>query len=158
MNFMPAGVEGSTLHLPIGDIQLTREMAGEVEGHDVLIAGARPEDFEDAGVLDDARKAEGLSFTAHLDVLEWLGSEQYAYFPFESPEKVRRPLEELATDLDSEQMRSQLVVNLDTDSRIAEGQDANLWLEPSRIHLFDPESGDNLTHGRGVEARTLAPA
>ena len=158
MNFMPASVNGSTLHLPIGDIQLTREMASEVEGRDVLIAGARPEDFEDAGVLDDAHKAEGLSFTAHVDVLEWLGSEQLAYVPFESPEAVRRPIEELATELDSEQIRTQLVVNLDTDSRIAEGRDADLWLDPSRMHLFDPESGDNLTHGRGVDARTLAPA
>jgi multiple sugar transport system ATP-binding protein len=32
MNFMPAAVEGATLHLPIGDIKLTREMADEVQG------------------------------------------------------------------------------------------------------------------------------
>jgi hypothetical protein len=67
MNFMPAAVEGATLHLPIGDIKLTREMADEVQGHDILIAGARPEHFEDASMLDDARKAEGLTFEAHVD-------------------------------------------------------------------------------------------
>ena len=158
MNFMPAGVEGATLHLPIGDIKLTREMADEVQGHDILIAGARPEHFEDASMLDDARKAEGLTFEAHVDVIEWLGSEQYAYIPFEAPEEVRAPLQELASDLDMEQVRTQLVVNLDAESRVTEGENATLWLDPSRMHLFDPASGANLTHGRGTEARTLASA
>jgi multiple sugar transport system ATP-binding protein len=158
MNFMPAGVEDSTLHLPIGDIELTRELVEEVKGHDILIAGVRPEHFEDASMLDDARKAQGLTFEAHVDVIEWLGSEQYAYIPFEAPEEVRAPLQELAADLDMEQLRTQLVVNLDAESRVSEGQNATLWLDPSRMHLFDPASGENLTHGRGTEARTLASA
>jgi multiple sugar transport system ATP-binding protein len=158
MNFMPAGVEGSTLHLPIGDIELTHDVAENVRDRDLLIAGVRPEHFEDASMLDDARKAKGLSFGAHVDVIEWLGSEQYAYIPFEAPDEVRRPLEELATELDSEQIRTQLVVNLDAESRVSEGQEADLWLDPSRMHLFDPSSGENLTHGHGAEARTAAPA
>ena len=158
MNFLPARVEGSRLHLPIGDIELTPELAETVEGRDILIAGVRPEHFEDAAMLDDARKAQGLTFKAHVDVIEWLGSEQYAYIPFEAPEEVRKPLDELATELDSEQIRTQLVVTLDAESRISEGEDADLWLDPSRMHLFDPASGENLTHGRGTEARTLATA
>jgi multiple sugar transport system ATP-binding protein len=158
MNFMPATVSGTTLELPIGSMEITRDMAGQVEGHDVLIAGVRPEHFEDASLLDDDRKRQGLIFTDRIDVIEWLGSEQYAYIPFEAPDQVRRPLEDLATELDSEQIRTQLVVTLDAESRVAEGQDAELWLDPSRMHLFDPESGANLTHGRGVDARTLASA
>jgi multiple sugar transport system ATP-binding protein len=158
MNFMPAGVEGATLHLPIGDIKLSREMADEVQGHDILIAGARPEHFEDATLLDDARRSQGLTFEAHVDVIEWLGAEQYAYIPFEAPEEVRAPLAELATELDMEQIRTQLVVILDADSQVSEGENASLWLDPSRMHLFDPASGENLTHGRGTEARTLATA
>jgi multiple sugar transport system ATP-binding protein len=109
-------------------------------------------------MLDDARKAQGLTFEAHVDVIEWLGSEQYAYIPFEAPEEVRAPLQELAADLDMEQLRTQLVVNLDAESRVSEGQNATLWLDPSRMHLFDPASGENLTHGRGTEARSLASA
>jgi multiple sugar transport system ATP-binding protein len=158
MNFMPARVENSTLSLPIGDIELTRELAEDVKGRDILIAGVRPEHFEDASMLGDARKSEGLAFKAHVDVIEWLGSEQYAYIPFEAPEEVRRPLNELASELDSEQIRTQLVVTLDAESRVSEGEDADLWLDPSRMHLFDPASGENLTHGRGTETRTLATA
>jgi multiple sugar transport system ATP-binding protein len=152
MNFLPAGVEGSTLHLPIGDITLRPEVAARAQGHDILLAGVRPDHFEDASMLDDARKAAGLPFTAHVDVIEWLGSEQFAYIPFEAPPEVHLPLEVLANELDSEQTRTQLVVQLDADSPVTEGEDADLWLDPTRMQLFDPASGANLTHGHGAEA------
>jgi multiple sugar transport system ATP-binding protein len=158
MNFMPASVEGSTVHLPIGTIKVTGEVASSLEGHDILIAGVRPEHFDDAALLDEERKAEGLIFKAQVDVIEWLGSEQYAYIPFEAPPEVREPLAELANELDSEQIRTQLVVTLDPESRIEEGQDAELWLDPSRMHLFDPATGDNLTHGSGTAAVEVSDA
>ena len=158
MNFMPATVDGGKLSLPVGDIDLTQEFVEQVQGHDILIAGIRPEHFEDASLLDDTRKGEGLLFTAQIDVIEWLGSEQYAYIPFEAPDEVKQPLAELATELDSEQIRTQLVVTLDAESRVKPGADAQLWLDPSRMHLFDPESGDNLTHGRGVDSPSLTSA
>jgi multiple sugar transport system ATP-binding protein len=158
MNFLPATVEASKLSLPIGDIELAPDLAATTAGHDVLIAGVRPEHFEDAATLDDERKQHGLLFHAEIDVVEWLGSEQYAYVPFEAPEQVRRALAELATELDLEQMRTQLVITLDADTRIIEGSEAELWLDPTRMHVFDPESGENLTHGRGVDARPLALA
>ena len=94
------------------------------ERGEILIAGVRPEHFEDAHLLDDSRRAGGLVFAAHIDVIEWLGSEQYAYIPFEAPEEVRRPLEELATELDSEQIRTQLVVSLAAESRVRQGVSA----------------------------------
>jgi multiple sugar transport system ATP-binding protein len=158
MNFMPASVEDSTLKLPIGDIHLSQKVLEEVAGRDILIAGIRPEHFEDARLLDDARRAEGLSFTDTVDVIEWLGSEQYAYIPFEAPPEVREPLAELANELDSEQIRTQMVVTLDPESRVTEGSEAELWLDPTRMHLFDPATGENLTHGHGVGTRTLADA
>jgi multiple sugar transport system ATP-binding protein len=158
MNFLPASVDGTTLVLPVGKMTITRAMAEQIEGHDLLIAGIRPEHFEDAKLLDEDRRREGIVFRDQVDVIEWLGSEQYAYIPFEAPDEVRQPLAELATELDSEQIRTQLVVTLDAESRIGEHEEAELWLDPSRMHLFDPTSGENLTHGRGVDARTLAPA
>jgi multiple sugar transport system ATP-binding protein len=158
MNFMPAKVEGSKVELPIGTIEVTGEVAKNLEGHDILIAGVRPEHFEDAAVLDEARKAEGMVFKAEVDVIEWLGSEQYAYIPFESPPEVREPLADLANELDSEQIRTQLVVTLDPESKVEEGHEAELWLDPSRMHLFDPATGDNLTHGSGTAAKDVSEA
>jgi multiple sugar transport system ATP-binding protein len=158
MNFMPASVEGSTVKLPIGQIDVTADVAKSLEGHEILIAGVRPEHFEDAALLDDARKAQGLLFKDNVDVIEWLGSEQYAYIPFEAPPEVREPLAELASELDSEQIRTQLVVTLDPESRVKEGEEAELWLDPTRMHLFDPATGENLTHGRGTAPADVSEA
>ena len=158
MNFMPAAADGSRLRLPIGDVELTPDAATLIAGHDVLIAGVRPEHIEDAATLDDERKRHGLVFRAKLDVIEWLGSEQLAYVPFDAPEQVRRVLDELANELDSERMRTQLVVTLNPETRLSEGQEADLWLDPTRMQLFDPESGENLTYGRGSGARQLVSA
>src|SRR5690606_5019883 len=127
-----ASVEGARLRLPHGAVELDAEAARRVEGHDLLIAGVRPEHFEDASRLDDERRNRGLVFRARIDVIEWLGSEQFAYIPFEAPEAVRRPLDELAAELDSEQLRTQLVVSLDAESELAEGEEAELWLDPAR--------------------------
>jgi hypothetical protein len=87
------------------------------------------------------------------DVIEWLDSEQLAYVPFDAPEEVRRILGELANELDSETMRTQLVVTLDAETRLSEGQQAELWLDPTHMRLFDPETGNNLTHRHGVGTR-----
>ena len=42
-------------------------------------------------------------------------------------------------------MRSQMVVSLSSASHITEGEDAELHVDSSKMHLFDPESGENLT-------------
>ncbi len=158
MNFLPAWAEGQTLHLPIADMKITPEIAEAISGHDVLIAGIRPEHFEVAAKVPEARRAKGTTFRADVDVIEWLGSGQFAYIPFDAPPEVSEPLAELAEELDTEQIRTQLVVALDAESEVREGEEAELWLDPARMQLFDPRSGDNLTHPHGTEARTLTPA
>jgi multiple sugar transport system ATP-binding protein len=158
MNFMPAWVEGTKLRLPIGDLDITPTIAETVSGHDVLIAGVRPEHFEIAEKVPADKKDTGLSFRAHVDVTEWLGSEQYAYIPFDAPPEVAGPLAELAEELDSEQIRAQLVVSVDAETDIAEGEDADLWLDHSRMHLFEPRTGENLTHRHGSTPLSLTSA
>jgi multiple sugar transport system ATP-binding protein len=158
MNFLPAWVEGDTLHLPIADVKVTPQIAETIGGREVLIAGVRPEHFDVVAKVPGDRRSKGVEFRAHVDVIEWLGSEQFAYIPFEAPPEVAKPLAELAEELDSEQVRTQLVVALDAESELAEGSEAELWLDPTRMHLFDPASGENLTHGHGADARALTSA
>ena len=38
-----------------------------------------------------------------------------------------------------------IVARLDPASKVAEGQDAELWVDATRLQLFDPEDGRNLT-------------
>jgi multiple sugar transport system ATP-binding protein len=151
MNFLPAAVDGSTVRLPFGTVSLPPAVAERAAGQRLLIAGIRPEHFEDATLLDPAVRDRGVSFTATVDVTEWLGAEQFAYIPFEAPPEITDQLRTLARELDSESLRTQLVVSLDTESQIRRGEAAELWFDPARMHLFDPSSGDNLT-------RDLTPA
>jgi multiple sugar transport system ATP-binding protein len=147
MNLLPARVNGATVELPFATVPLPDAMAESVRGKDVLLAGVRPENFDDASLVDDAAKARGTTFRAMVDVTEWLGNEQYAYVPYEAPPNVREQLAELARELDSETIRTQLIVNLDTSSRIKAGEEAELWLDATRMHLFDPHTGESLTAG-----------
>lgn len=56
--------------------------------------------------------------------------------PLDAPEEVRRILGDIANELDSETMRTQLVVPLDAETRLSERQQAELWLHPSQMWLF----------------------
>ncbi|NYD42920.1 ABC transporter ATP-binding protein [Nocardioides panaciterrulae] len=143
MNFLPAQVDGTSVQLPFGTVELPPEKTAKATGKGLLIAGIRPEHFEDAGVKRDL--GSGSTFRATVDVVEWLGNEAFAYIPFEAPPEMRAELAELARDLDSEALHTQLVVALDGSSRIAEGDEAEIWMDISKIHLFDPATGENLT-------------
>jgi len=146
-------VEGSTLHLPIGDVPLPDLHRKAAEGRDLVIAGIRPEHFEDASVLDASRRESGTEVEVDVDVTEWLGNELYAYVPFEADAEVAGELEELDRDLDGEGMRTQLVVALDAMSRVRDGDRAKLWFDPRRIQLFEPGTGANLTRDDAEAAR-----
>ena len=71
-------------------------------------------------------------------MVEWLGNEAYAYIPFEAPPEVQEQLLQLERDLDGEAMRTQLVISLDGASRIKEGDEAEIWVDADKMHLFDP--------------------
>jgi multiple sugar transport system ATP-binding protein len=143
MNFLPATVEGTTVKLPFGSVQLPPEKAEKAAGRGLLMAGIRPEHFEDASVKTGL--AAGSTFRAKVDVVEWLGNETYAYIPFEAPPEVEAQLRQLEQDLDGEALHTQLVVSLDGASRIREGEEAEIWVDGSKMHLFDPSTGENLT-------------
>jgi multiple sugar transport system ATP-binding protein len=161
MNFLPATVEGTSVKLPFGTVEIPAAKAEKATGRGLLIAGIRPEHFEDASVVDPSRT--GSIFRAKVDVVEWLGNQAYAYIPFEAPPEVQKQLQQLERDLDGEALRTQLVISLDGTSRVAEGDEAEIWVDTSKMHLFDPSSGENLTvdldrAGRVPERMEGAPA
>jgi multiple sugar transport system ATP-binding protein len=151
MNFMPATVEGDTVKLPFGDVRLPSELHDRVrDAHGrQLIAGIRPEHFEDAHLTGEA-SGRGTTFKAHIEVLESLGSELYAHFSVTSDETIESAeLRELAQDagggeIPMEGGEGRIVARLDPASQIRQGQEAELWVNATRLQLFDPESGRNL--------------
>ena len=147
MNFLPATVEDGKVTLPFGTFPLPADKAERAQGKGLLMAGLRPEHFEDASVLDDATIGKDRTFTATIDVREWLGDQQYAYIPYDAEAQVKDQLKELAREADSDSLRTQLVVSLDAQSKGGDGDEATLFVDTDQVHLFDPATGENLTLG-----------
>jgi multiple sugar transport system ATP-binding protein len=155
MNFMPASVDGETVRLPIGDVRLPqelRERVGRTDGRQ-LLAGVRPESFEDASLVGEARD-RGSSFRARIEVLEAMGSELYAHFTTEGGEQIQsEELQELAEDsgagdVPSAGAEGTITARLDAASQVKQGEEAELWVDATKLHLFDPEDGGSLTAER----------
>jgi multiple sugar transport system ATP-binding protein len=153
MNFLPGRVDGDRLHLPFGAVPLLPDIAKLVAGKELVIAGIRPEHFEDATVLEEGKRNSGAVIEVDVDVTEWLGNELYAYIPYEPDAAVAKQLEELDRDLDGEGMRTQVVVTLDAKSRVRDGSRASLWFDPRTLHLFDPETGRTMTRDEEAARR-----
>ncbi len=146
MNFLPATVEGTTVELPFGTVEISAEKAERAAGKGLLIAGIRPEAFEDASVVDASRN--GSTFRATVDVVEWLGNEAYAYIPFEAPPEVRSSSSSSSATSTASPCAPSWSSALDGSSTIAEGDEAEIWVDTSKMHLFDPATGENLTVDR----------
>ncbi|MDA0185037.1 sn-glycerol-3-phosphate ABC transporter ATP-binding protein UgpC [Solirubrobacter phytolaccae] len=139
MNFVPARLEEGKLRLPFGDAPIP---AGVKTDKREVIAGIRPEHFEDAAI-----DATGMRFTAKLDVVESMGSELYVYFEGGGEVPPSDQLDELAADTGVEEVPgagSSVVARLDAASRAAAGAEIEISLDPSEIKLFDPASGSAL--------------
>jgi multiple sugar transport system ATP-binding protein len=154
MNFMPGTLEDGILRTSVGDFRLGDRMRRAVEssgsGRDVIV-GLRPENFEDAAMVSADARAHGVTFPATVDVLESMGSDVYVYFSKDIEQGVNAAeLEELARDsgrADTGASGDTVVARLDAATGIREGQQAELWVDGRKMHIFDPSSGRNLSLG-----------
>ncbi|MFP5318997.1 MAG: ABC transporter ATP-binding protein [Acidimicrobiia bacterium] len=150
MNFLPAEVQGDEVKLPMASFPLPDRARQGVGERTKLIAGIRPEDFEDCSITTELPPTAA-RFRAGIEVIEWMGSELYAYFRVGRGEHAGT-LAELAQELETVETpggEDMVVARLDAASDAREGHDAELWFNPERVHLFDPESGMNLTRRDG---------
>ncbi len=147
MNFVPAHVEGDTVRLPMVEAKVPDSLRGRIEG-DRLIAGIRPEDFEDAALVGD-NKDRGAGFTTKIEVLESMGSELYAHFSLEKQGIESEELRELAEESGSAEIAGgdaeDIIARLSPESGVRQDREAELWLDVSKLHFFDVESGRSLT-------------
>jgi multiple sugar transport system ATP-binding protein len=147
MNFLPADIRADSLRTPFGDVPFdTGPLRGRLGDTDVLIAGIRPEQFQDPTLLDDDQRRRKVVHRARVDVIEWLGDEQLVYLPYEAPEHIQRQLTDLGKELDAEWSRTQVVAKLSAETRVAEGEEVELAFDPADLHLFDPATGNNLAY------------
>ena len=90
---------------------------------------------------------------AKIDLVESMGSELYVYFEIESEGVESKELAELAADSGAAEVPGsgigQVVARLAPESQVRRGEEAELWVDTSKLHLFDP--------GSRSAARRLAP-
>jgi multiple sugar transport system ATP-binding protein len=152
MNFMPAEIVDGKIKLPLGEVD-----PAQVEGLDTVpsgkvIAGIRPENFEDVAIVPDSTKGErGVTFEAEIDLVESLGSDLYAYFHIESEGVQSEQLAELVGERLAEtgaagrrEGQEQIVARLEPTSKVRRREKAQLWADTRKLHLFDPESGERI--------------
>ena len=153
MNFLPAKLENGMLRSPLGEVRLPDDKQSRLESRGdaprEVIMGIRPENFEDAQLIGDKRD-KGQTLKATVDVLESLGSDKYAYFTVQGERAVARQLEEVARDAGVDEVSGthggiQVTARLDAASKASEDQEIEVWFDLGRVHVFDPDSGDNLT-------------
>jgi multiple sugar transport system ATP-binding protein len=152
MNFMPAKLQDGAVQIPLGEIRLSGEAlerAGGADSGRTVIAGIRPESFEDASLLGTDARAKGATFRTRIDLVESMGAEQYAYFQVQAGEGIESDqLRELAEDAGTAEVPSsgegQVVARIEASSQIARGDEAELWVDSSKLHFFDPATGQTL--------------
>jgi multiple sugar transport system ATP-binding protein len=151
MNFLPAELAEGEVRLPLGEIALPDRLRQVVESSGAgrqVIAGIRPEAFEDAELVGSHR-GQGFTFDADIELTESMGSEIYAFFTFEGEAAQSDQLSELAQDSGVADVPSSgtghVVARLAPETTARAGGRLKLWLDTDKLQLFDPKSGQSLT-------------
>jgi multiple sugar transport system ATP-binding protein len=158
MNFMAGTLEEGGVSTSIGRLPLSPQLRQALESGNSdrqVIVGIRPEDIEDASLVQAADQAKGVKFRATIDVVESMGSDVFIYFTQESGLTAKTDqLADLAADSGAAELGSAETVTarLDPTTQIKEGDSAELWADVSSMHIFDPDNGENLTLGASQAA------
>ena len=160
MNFLRGEVSGSRITLPMVEVD-TPPGTSVGDGTRTVIAGIRPENFEDASLVSEDDLRHGPTFRVTIDVIEWMGSELYAYFPVgggAAASELGRHADLSVEDARADGEGTQVVARLNAASRAAKGEELELWLDARTIQLFDPDTGLSLRRPESPEAAPAAAA
>jgi multiple sugar transport system ATP-binding protein len=112
-----------------------------------VVAGIRPGDFEDSRVA--AASSNGNTLDAEVDVVEALGAESFVHFTIDVPPVITPDIEELLADTEAEPASlgdsSRFTARVSADVVVEDGDRITLAADTSKVHLFDPATGDRLT-------------
>ena len=154
MNFLPATIEGDTAKLPMVTVTLpqeVRERIGRIDGSKKVIAGIRPEDFEDAERVPSEIRGRGTTFKTKFDLVEAMGAEFYVHFGVKADQmQGGAHMDALMEDQggiaeSGAEGEAVVVARLDAESRAKAGESTEVWLDASKMHFFDGDSGRALS-------------
>ena len=150
MNFVYANVKVSSknITLSFGEDSIKCD-AGEnkklkdFDGQEIVL-GIRPEAVEDANYANTKEFSEKLNVTVTL--LEQLGSDSYIHFYKDIKPVQTEAIEEILAD-EGEDIsvlgdQTKFIARVSPNSVVKEGEKITLSIDPSKLHFFDPASGD----------------
>jgi multiple sugar transport system ATP-binding protein len=146
MNFFAASLTDVGVSLPFGEITLTQQVHDVLAQHPTptsVIVGVRPENLEDAALIDTYARIRALTFPVSVDIVESLGADRYVHFTAEGSGASAPQLAELAAE--SGNGENEFVARLSAESKVAAGQSMELAFDTAKLAIFDADSGINIT-------------
>jgi multiple sugar transport system ATP-binding protein len=131
----------------------------EYEGRKVVI-GIRPEQLEDAALVRDA--PEDNRIRGEVELREALGSELMVHFRLEAPPAITEEVKELAEDAGTtaeelaggSAQHTVVVGRFSPDSKVQEGETAEVAVDTRALHFFDTETGTAIYDSQGTKGAT----
>ena len=150
MNFVYAniGVKNSSIQLSFGNDQIdyNGEKLDKLKAFEnkEIVMGIRPEAFEDGNYANESEFSESIKVSVSL--LEQLGSDSYIHFYKDIKPVQTEAIEEILAD-DGEDIsilgdNTKFIARINPNSTVVEGEEIELKIDPSKLHFFDPETGD----------------
>ena len=150
MNFVYTKIKSNkdAVELIFGDNQITyrdqkKEKLKSFENKEIVL-GIRPEAFEDGHFANESEYSE--SIKVKVSLLEQLGSDSYVHFYKDIKPVQTEAIEEILAD-EGEDITvlgndTKFIARINPNSTVTEGEEIQLKINPSKLHFFDPESGD----------------
>ena len=150
MNFVYAnvGLNNSSIQFNFGNdqIEYKGEKLGELKAFEnkEIVMGIRPEAFEDGNYANASEFSESIKVSVSL--LEQLGSDSYIHFYKDIKPVQTEAIEEILAD-EGEDIsvlgdNTKFIARINPNSTVVEGKEIELKIDPSKLHFFDPETGD----------------
>ena len=150
MNFVYAdvGVKNGSIELSFGNDQIdyNGKKLDELKAFEnkEIVMGIRPEAFEDGNYANESEFSESIKVSVSL--LEQLGSDSYIHFYKDIKPVQTEAIEEILAD-DGEDIsilgdNTKFIARINPNSTVAEGEEIELKIDPSKLHFFNPDTGD----------------
>lgn len=146
MNLVPGRLSGDQLVLPFASMTLDESVRRRVGDREMVIVGIRPELCSDATTQEGRDVRDRVDFTTRIDDVEWRPKTQLVYLGYELDEDVEESLAEIEDILDFDLFQNFFVAELSAGSDLRAGMTARIVVPRDAVHVFDAETGENLTH------------
>jgi len=149
MNMLEARVDGSRVFLGDAPLELGEQpWLAAYQGASVVL-GVRPEDIEEAETASSDGRAR---LRGRVELCEALGSDVLVHFTVAARQAVTDDLRGLAAEAGDDRLAgglaggeqpasATLVARFSPRTRVTEGDDVEVSVDPRALHFFDPQTG-----------------